>query len=636
MLFQPADDTIFLSIFQPGNFMKRKKIFFFIFIFAICGIGWIWWMNYPIQQRHIKSQRVACIIGNAAYQNDISPLKNTIHDAQDMQKIFSQLGFEVIFCQDATQEKMQTALQEMEAASPGKEVVFYYAGHGVQMAGRNYLLPINASVKSEEKLMASSIDTDTILQAIALAKMRVLIIDACRDNPFSGRGILVKQQGFREMQGTTGTVIIFATSPGQISSDTSPNQRNGLFIYALLQHIQSKNMDLTECMMRVTREMQTTSNGKQIPWVHFSLTDKFYFNPGQSTIHEIPPSVQQEMTYGLPPEIWNSCRYQYQYQWVLDMTSDTWKMLSLQDQAKYARAYQEGYAKAKNLPVEKVIPLADLPTDAQPMVMRLIPPGRFWMGSPSQETGHNILHQSKTPQELLSLVGSDLNEGPQHRVLISQAYYMAVYECTQSQWQAVMKNNPSYFPNAGLNAPVEQVSWNQIAKDQPNFLSLTNLRLPAESEWEYSCKAGTLGMSYAGDLSIAGQRNAPELSPIAWYGGNSGVTYQNGDDSSQWKEKEQDHTQAGTHPVGQKTPNAWGLHDTLGNVWEWCQDEPRSYSAQDENSPHGKTGKSYFANRGGSWYNHAIHIRAAYRDASSSDWKDKRIGFRPVLSADVK
>jgi formylglycine-generating enzyme required for sulfatase activity len=152
--------------------------------------------------------------------------------------------------------------------------------------------------------------------------------------------------------------------------------------------------------------------------------------------------------------------------------------------------------------------------------MVYIPPGEFMMGS---ENG-------------------DKDERPVHRVTISQAFYIGRYEVTQAQWQAAMGDNPSHFKDCGGNCPVERVSW----KDAQNFINKLNesndgfrYRLPTEAEWEYACRAGTTG-DYAGTLS-----------EMAWYGKNSGSK---------------------THAVGGKQPNAWGLADMHGNVWEWCQD----------------------------------------------------------------
>ncbi|MBF0445200.1 MAG: formylglycine-generating enzyme family protein [Magnetococcales bacterium] len=246
--------------------------------------------------------------------------------------------------------------------------------------------------------------------------------------------------------------------------------------------------------------------------------------------------------------------------------------------------------------------------------MRWIPPGRFMMGSPDDEPGR---------QE---------REGPQHEVVLTKGYWLFATPCTQALWQAVMGDNPSEFKSP--DRPVEQVSWDDaqkfITKINKQAQGL-NLTLPSEVQWEYACRAGTATAIYTGDIEILGERNIPALDPIAWYGGNSGNDFdlENGYDSSGWKEKQYSHKKAGTHPVGQKAPNGWGLYDMLGNVWEWCLDGQRDYDANAEVDPMGteKIGALRVI-RGGSWIGDARGVRGAYRNRNRPDVRDGYLGFR--------
>ena len=238
--------------------------------------------------------------------------------------------------------------------------------------------------------------------------------------------------------------------------------------------------------------------------------------------------------------------------------------------------------------------------------MRWIPPGRFWMGSPEEEPGHSA------------------SEGPRHLVQLPRGFWLAETPCTQALWQTVMGDNPSRFVSP--DRPVEQVSWEECQEFLAGLdesLKDFDARLPAEAEWEYACRAGTQTGTYAGPLEILGERNAPILDGIAWYGGNSGVDFEleTGYDSSGWEEKQHDHTRAGTHPVGQKAPNLWGLYDMLGNVYEWCVD----LWCSDYESPREGTDR---VGRGGSWIGTARDVRAAYRDHSFPSYRYRNLGFR--------
>ncbi|MBL8615680.1 MAG: formylglycine-generating enzyme family protein [Deltaproteobacteria bacterium] len=269
---------------------------------------------------------------------------------------------------------------------------------------------------------------------------------------------------------------------------------------------------------------------------------------------------------------------------------------------------------------DKYGPYADLAVGRVKQRFRWCPPGSFQMGSPEGEAGRYSW------------------EGPQHEVTLSAGYWMADSPVTQALWLAVTGENPSHFADpAHLDRPVEMVDWPQAAR----FCALLEerlqragpsddglvFRLPTEAEWEYACRAGTQTATYAGDLTLRGENDAPELDAIAWYGGNSGVDYDlaGGTDSSGWPKKQHPHSKAGTRVVKQKAPNAWGLYDTLGNVWEWCADavEPlMGYPGGARVDPLGEAGPLRTF-RGGSWFRRAREARAAYRnDLAPSDRRD--------------
>jgi formylglycine-generating enzyme required for sulfatase activity len=208
-----------------------------------------------------------------------------------------------------------------------------------------------------------------------------------------------------------------------------------------------------------------------------------------------------------------------------------------------------------------------------------IPAGEFQMGNNSSE--------------------ANFDEKPVHTVRLSKTFWMGKTEVTQGLWQAVMGSNPSYF-KSGDNYPVEQVSWD----DCQSFIQKLNqmlggnaFRMPTEAEWEYACRAGTTGDSYG------------NIDAIAWYFNNAGNT---------------------THPVGQKQKNAWGLYDTLGNVWEWCQDwyDENYYQNSPAIDPTGPASGSYRVIRGGSWAYDIRFVRSASRFRYDPGYRCDFLGFR--------
>ncbi|MDR1241240.1 MAG: formylglycine-generating enzyme family protein, partial [Deltaproteobacteria bacterium] len=213
---------------------------------------------------------------------------------------------------------------------------------------------------------------------------------------------------------------------------------------------------------------------------------------------------------------------------------------------------------------------------------------------------------------------ADDNETPQHRVTLGKPFYLGEYEVTLAQWAAVMGNNPRRFKGRynprrfiGWNNPVEQVSWDEVQefiKRLNKQEGHTRYRLPTEAEWEYAARAGSTGVYSFGD-------DAGQLEKYAWYG-----------EDSRWG--------GSTHPVGQKQPNAWGLYDMYGNVWEWVQDwyGKEYYSNSPGTDPKGPSSGSSRVLRGGSWYDIAKYCRPAYRISFTPGIRRSDIGFRLALS----
>ena len=212
-----------------------------------------------------------------------------------------------------------------------------------------------------------------------------------------------------------------------------------------------------------------------------------------------------------------------------------------------------------------------------------IKPGSFQMGSDS----------------------GDESEKPVHTVNISKGFWMGKYEVTQKQWKEVMDNNPSYFKRD--NQPVEKISWNDCLKFCKKLSLKTglNFRLPSEAEWEYACRAGTTTKYYSGNCESG-------LVEIAWCRKNSDET---------------------SRPVGEKSPNAFGLYDMVGNVWEWCWDNWHDNydGAPDDGSSWTSKGNSSRVLRGGGWYGDDEQCSSSSRISFMADYTYTTYGFRVVV-----
>jgi|APCry1669192010_1035390.scaffolds.fasta_scaffold00964_4 uncharacterized caspase-like protein len=219
-----------------------------------------------------KSPRIALVIGNKDYAQ--APLKNPIHDASDIRDALLSLGFEVIYRENADVTAMTTAVREFrERIQEGGVAMVYYSGHGAQADGINYLIPVGADIQSSGELKARAYDADIIVAEMAEAKsdVNILILDACRNNPFlSHRG---NSGGLATMTASKGTIIAFATAPGAIADDNARGG-NGLYTHFLKKHMTRKGLKIEDVFKKVREDVLKT-NPRQIPWESSSLVGDF-------------------------------------------------------------------------------------------------------------------------------------------------------------------------------------------------------------------------------------------------------------------------------------------------------------------------------------------------------------------------
>jgi uncharacterized caspase-like protein len=247
------------------------------------------WSGAPAQ-----AARLALVVGNGSYAD--SPLKNPVNDARAMEAKLKTLGFEVTKVENLKRRDIGRTLNGFASSvKPGDEVVVFYAGHGLQVKGVNYLPAVDAEIQSEEDVPLNSLNLGTLLERLDEAKagVKILFLDACRNNPYA-RSFRSSARGLARVQDApSGTLMHFATRPGSVAADGSG--ANGLYTTELLRHIDQPGMAVEQMLKRVATAVERESKGQQEPWVEGSLKGDFYFRlggaGGQQVASVVPEAV---------------------------------------------------------------------------------------------------------------------------------------------------------------------------------------------------------------------------------------------------------------------------------------------------------------------------------------------------------
>jgi Caspase domain len=220
--------------------------------------------------------RTALVIGNGSYRD--GPLKNPVNDAKDVAAALKKLGFEVAELADASQKGMKQAIRDFGRRLEQRKgaALFYYSGHGVQANGRNYLIPVDAEIDSEQAVDLEAMTADSVLGVMDAAQTQInfVFLDACRNNPFA-RSFRSPSQGLAYMDAPSGTLIAYATAPGRTASDGTA--RNGTYTEALLRHLPNPELSVSQMLMRVGVDVEAITARQQVPWHAQSLRGEFYF-----------------------------------------------------------------------------------------------------------------------------------------------------------------------------------------------------------------------------------------------------------------------------------------------------------------------------------------------------------------------
>jgi hypothetical protein len=265
-------------------------------------------------------KRVAFVVGNGAYKN-VAALPNPAIDAKSMATVLRNVGFDVVEGTNLSRDKMTERLLEFGKKAEGADVaLFFYAGHGIAINGTNYLLPVDADIKSEMDVkLGSAINIDlTLEQTMADAKVKLVFLDACRDNPFASKiksnnatRSLSVQSGLAEMKSGEGTLIAFATGPGQTALDGQEGT-NSPFTRALMANIAAPGVEIQQAMTKVRAQVNEETNKNQLPWGHTNLIGSVYLNPapaaGASADVPNTPAVAAGPASEVELEFWRSIK----------------------------------------------------------------------------------------------------------------------------------------------------------------------------------------------------------------------------------------------------------------------------------------------------------------------------------------
>jgi len=533
----------------------------------------------PLTAAHAK--RYALVIGNSHYGNAIGDLKNPVNDAKDMAAVLAKKGFSVTTLTDANQREMKEGItqftqQLVEKHSMG---LFFFAGHGMELDGHNFLIPIGAKIESESDIPYEGVDSGRVMGGMEASgnDLNLIILDACRNNPFA-RSFRSASKGLARVDPPKGSLILYATSPGEVAADGTG--KNGLFTQHLLKAIDQSNVPVEKVFKITANQVFKESAKKQLPWQSGVILGEFYFS--QTDEKKPAPSNQENNDENI-----------------------FWASIQSETQAGFFKSYLEKYPKGKyaavaNLKIQQFEGAVKIQKSAITNALHAPKKSRATSDASLSDTFLNMDFVSIKADCFAMGGGEELSdEVPEHKVCITQDYVLGKYEVTQAQWLQVMGNNPSKF--IADNKPVESVSWNDVQTFIAKLNQQTGLtyRLPTEAEWEYACRAKE-NNRYCGSNSI---------SNVAWYDDNANNR---------------------SHEVGERKANALGLYDMTGNVAEWVEDwyAHGYYENSALNNPKGALVGTSRVVRGGSWSSFEDLGRTVARYRSNPDDRFNYLGFR--------
>ena len=629
----------------------------------------------PLAPLASVGRRVALVVGNAGYRH-APRLANPRNDAKDIAAALADLGFDVVAGMDLKGEAFYRRIDEFEKRTQGAQAaLFYYAGHGMQLGDGNYLLPVDAKPDSERILKGTAVKLDEVLAGMKSA-IRLVFLDACRDNPFlesiaraRGARSSTMHRGLKHMDDVDGGMFIaYATAPGKVAADG--DGRNSPFTAALKEHIETEGLEVNTLLTQVRGTVLDNTRKAQRPWSLSSLENPFYFVPP-------PPTGTDPETFSRASDAPNPATEMWLQIRDTSNARSLERYLATYPNSRYRPSAEARLDKLRGQPFTVVVE----PSSAEVRILNITAPYRAGMRLPAgnyrveasaegRETATEaVAHGSAPtlhrmalsrvaagpkvgegfrdcawcPEMMVVPTGSFLmgspesekgrygREGPVRWVRIAAPFAVGVYEVTFAQWDACEQDGgcrghkPDDEGWGRGRRPVINVSW-EDAQAYVGWLSektRRRYRLPSESEWEYAARAGS-------------RTSRP------WGGSESGqCRHANGLDAATKTKRRYarlravascDDGRVNTAPVGRYEGNAWGLHDVLGNVWEWTGDcWNGGYADAPADGGAWESGDcSRRIVRGGSWSNGPRSLRSANRDRFTTGSRNNVGGFRVV------
>lgn len=622
-----------------------------------------------------QERKTALVIGNSSYL--ASPLKNPANDARIMSKTLRDLGFSVDERTNLGQDEMKQAIESFgKTIKQGGVGLFYYAGHGMQVNGRNYLIPVDADIQGEAEVDIKAVDAGAVLAKMDMAQnsMNIVILDACRNNPFS-RSFRAANQGLASMNAPSGTLIAYATAPGSVASDGTG--QNGLYTQEVVKAIKKPGLKIEDAFKQVRSGVQGKTQGKQVPWESSSLVGDFYFSGKPEG------GVDRSKLEGLAE---GSKERQQELKRLKKLEADA-AAQKAKEQAEIAKKEKELAA----LDVQIAAMKGKLgsgtagPDDSLGKMVAMVEKKEADALKIEELKKQRAAEEAKRQAEIERLkkeaevkrkaqIEKDIANfekianSPYGKDMVPTAWKSLTTKYASAEGIENIEVGNARALRSTLIEPIEfvfvkggcyqmgdtfgdggsdekpvhevcvddfsigkyevtQAQWEAVMGNNPSSSKQCGGNCPVEQvSWndiqEFIRKlSGQTGKAYRLPTEAEWEYAARSGGKSEKFSGGIAV------DNVAWYRS---NSGSQTHPVGQKQPNGLGIYDMSGNVWEWCQDwyDDSSYKNSPKDNPQGPSSGSLRVLRGGSWSRYASDSRAAIRGWGSPVSRNIYLGFR--------